>query len=80
MGKVSPLESLDDCFDRGLLRKVDPSRIKSQQSLQLARDWLSEAEANFEAEAYRSALSSAYLAVFHSARLGTESERRVTTA
>lgn len=62
------MKSLDDCFDRGLLRKVDPSRIKSQQSLQLARDWLSEAEANFEAEAYRSALSSAYLAVFHSAR------------
>lgn len=33
-----------------------------------AREWLSEAEKNLEAEALRSALSSAYLAVFHSAR------------
>jgi len=33
-----------------------------------AGEWLSEAEKNQEAEAYRSALSSAYMAVFHSAR------------
>ena len=62
------MRSIDECFERGLLRKVEPSRIKSPQSLRLAADWLREAEANFEAEAYRSALSSAYLAVFHSAR------------
>jgi uncharacterized protein (UPF0332 family) len=48
--------------------KVEPSRIKSEQSLIQARDWLSEAGKNLEAEAYRSALSSAYLAIFHSAR------------
>jgi uncharacterized protein (UPF0332 family) len=66
--KVSLLKSIDECFERGLLRKVEPSRIKSQQSLRLAMDWLREAETNFEAKAYRSALSSAYLAVFHSAR------------
>jgi len=65
---VSLLKTIDECFERGLLRKVEPSRIKSQQSLRLARDWLCEAEANLKAEAYRSALSSAYLAVFHSAR------------
>jgi uncharacterized protein (UPF0332 family) len=41
---------------------------KSEQSLHQARDWLSEAEKNLEAEALRSAISSAYLAVFHSAR------------
>ena len=62
------LKTVDECFERGLLRKIDPSRTKSQQSLRLAKDWLHEAETNFEAEAYRSALSSAYLAVFHSAR------------
>jgi uncharacterized protein (UPF0332 family) len=64
---MSPLKSIDECFERGLLRKVEPSRIKSQQSLQLATEWLHEAEASFEAKAYRSALSSAYLAAFHSA-------------
>jgi len=36
--------------------------------LQQAREWLSEAEKNLQAEALRSAISSAYLAVFHSAR------------
>jgi len=62
------LKNIDDCFERGLLRKVEPSRIKSEQSLLQAREWLLEAEKNLEVEAYRSALSSAYLAVFHSAR------------
>jgi len=47
---------------------VEPSLTKSEQSLHQARDWLSEAEKNLEAEALRSAISSAYLAVFHSAR------------
>jgi uncharacterized protein (UPF0332 family) len=36
--------------------------------LHQAREWLSEAEKNLQAEALRSAISSAYLAVFHSAR------------
>lgn len=62
------MKNIDDCFERGLLRKVEPSRIKSEQSLLQAREWLSEAEKNLEAETYRSALSSAYLAIFHSAR------------
>lgn len=62
------MKTIDDCFERGLLRRVEPSRTKSEQSLHLARDWLCEAETNLEAEAYRSALSSAYLAIFHSAR------------
>ncbi len=65
---MSPLKNIDDCFERGLLRKVEPSRIKSDQSLLQAADWLSEAEKNLEAGALRSAVSSAYLAVFHSAR------------
>ena len=47
---------------------MEPSLSKSEQSMLQARDWLSEAEKNLEAEAWRSAISSAYLAVFHSAR------------
>ncbi|MCK9441271.1 MAG: hypothetical protein M0Q13_07610 [Methanothrix sp.] len=61
------MKNIDDCFLRGLLRKVEPFLTKSEQSLLQARDWLSEAEKNMEAEALRSAISSAYLAVFHSA-------------
>ena len=62
------MKNIDDCFERGLLRKVEPSQTKSEQSLLQAGEWLSEAEKNLEAEALRSAISSAYLAVFHSAR------------
>ena len=62
------MKNIDDCFELGLLRKVEPSRGKSERSLLSAREWLSEARKNLEAEALRSALSSAYLAVFHSAR------------
>lgn len=62
------MKNIDDCFERDLLRKVEPSRTKSEQSLLQAGDWLSEAEKNLEAQAFRSAISSAYLAVFHSAR------------
>lgn len=47
------MKNIDDCFERGLLRRVEPSRTKSDQSLIQARDWLSEAEKNLEAEAYR---------------------------
>jgi uncharacterized protein (UPF0332 family) len=65
---VSRLKNIDDCFLRGGLRKVEPSQTKSEQSLHQAGDWLSEAEKNLEAQALRSAISSAYLAVFHSAR------------
>jgi uncharacterized protein (UPF0332 family) len=62
------LKNIDNCFELGLLRKTEPSRSKSDQSLLSAREWLSEAKKNLEAEALRSVLSSAYLAVFHSAR------------
>jgi len=34
-------------------RKVEPSRIKNEQSSLQARDWLSEAEKNLEADALR---------------------------
>ena len=58
------MKNIDDCFERGLLRKVEPSRIKSEQSLLQADEWLSEAEKNLEAKALRSAISSAYLQSF----------------
>jgi hypothetical protein len=37
---------------------VEPSRIKRRQSLQLAMDWLREAEANFEPTRYHNGLKS----------------------
>jgi len=55
---MSLLKNIDDCFERGLLRRVEPSGIKCIQSLRQARDWHSEAEKNLEAGASRSAVPS----------------------
>jgi len=62
------LNNIEDCFRQGLLRRVEPSLTKSKESIAEAREWLSEARKNVVAEAYKSAISSLYLAIFHSAR------------
>jgi len=62
------LTGIEDCFRRGLLCRVEPSATKNAESLMQAGEWLDEAEKNMAAEAYRSALASAYLAFFHAAR------------
>lgn len=59
---------MEDCFRKGLLRRVEPSLTKSKDSITEAREWLSEAMKNKASEAYKSAISSLYLAIFHSAR------------
>ena len=62
------MNNIEDCFRKGLLRNVEPSLTKSNESMKEAREWLSEARKNMAAEAYKSAISSLYLAIFHSAR------------
>jgi uncharacterized protein (UPF0332 family) len=62
------LNDLENCFNRRLLRPVEPSNEKSRLSLKQAREWLDESEKNLENDAYRSAQISTYLALFHSAR------------
>lgn len=62
------MNNIENCFRQGLLRKVEPSLTKSKESIAEAREWLSEARKNVAAEAYKSAISSLYLAIFHSAR------------
>ena len=62
------LNDLENCFNRRLLRPVEPSKEKSDLSIKQAKEWLEEAKRNLENEAYRSAQISTYLAFFHSAR------------
>lgn len=62
------MNKMEDCFRKGLLRRVEPSLTKSKYSITEAREWLSEAMKNKASEAYKSAISSLYLAIFHSAR------------
>ena len=58
----------EECFKRGLLQNVEPSQKKSRESIKQAEEWLNEARLNLKAGAFRSALSSAYLSMFHAAR------------
>jgi uncharacterized protein (UPF0332 family) len=47
---------------------VEPSKGKAFNSLAFAGEWLNEAATNLASGSYRSALASAYLAMFHAAR------------
>ena len=60
--------SYEDCITKGLLRKIPPSRDKARQSIEKAQKWLEEAQKIFGSKAYNSAVSAAYLAMFHAAR------------
>ena len=52
----------------GLLRKIPPSREKTENSIQAAKNWLKEAEGSLAGNAFNSSVLSSYLAMFHSAR------------
>ena len=61
------LTRLDECYERGLLRKVAASDDKAMQSL-ATREWVTEAGYDCDAGSLRSALMAAYMGYFHAAR------------
>ncbi len=65
---MKKLSDYKDCFKRGLLRKVEPSKTKGMDSLKKAEDWLDQASKNITVSAYDSCISSSYMVMFHSAR------------
>jgi uncharacterized protein (UPF0332 family) len=65
---VNSLNQLEECYERGLLRKVPASEEKARLSLAQAREWIREAEQDCEAGALRSGLIAAYMGYFHAAR------------
>ena len=79
---VNYLTRLDECYERGLLRKVTASNDKAMQSLAQAREWVTEAGYDCDAGSLRSALMAAYMGYFHAARAVLFRDgigRRVTT-
>jgi uncharacterized protein (UPF0332 family) len=62
------LTRLDECYERGLLRKVPASYDKAILSLAQAREWVTEASSDCDAGAFRSALMAAYMGCLHAAR------------
>jgi len=59
---------LKTCLEKGLLRKVPPSKEKALQSLEKAKKWLRDSEKAIKGGAFDSSVISSYLAMFHSAR------------
>ncbi|PJD01304.1 hypothetical protein COU38_01725 [Candidatus Micrarchaeota archaeon CG10_big_fil_rev_8_21_14_0_10_54_18] len=60
--------NVDELFEKGLLKKVVPSKERAKKSLKVARKYLDEAETILNVRAYNAAVMSAYASVFHSAR------------
>lgn len=65
---MNHLTRLDECYERGLLRKVAASNDKATQSLAQALEWVNEAGYDCDAGSLRSALMAAYMGYFHAAR------------
>jgi len=62
------LNELDKCFEKGLIKKILPSKEKALKSVNKSRKWLEEAKKNFEFGLFDSCLVSSYSAMFHAAR------------
>ncbi len=60
--------TLEECYEKGLLRKTQPSFQKALRSLDSARTWLEEGKVTLRAGAVRSAVVATYMAYFHAAR------------
>jgi len=65
---VNLLKRLDECCERGLLRNVPASEEKARISLAQAREWITEAGYDCDADALRSGLIAVYMGYFHAAR------------
>jgi len=62
------LSELDKCFEKGLIRKILPSKERALKSIKKAKKWLKEAKENFKYGLFDSCLISSYSAMFHAAR------------
>jgi len=65
---VRRLSELDECFKKGLIRKIPASKEKALKSMAKADRWLKEVRKNLEHGLLDSCLVSSYSAMFHAAR------------
>ena len=57
-----------DCLEKGLLKKIPPSKEKAFSSIKKAGNWLKEADKTLKSKAFDSSVLASYMAFFHSAR------------
>jgi len=65
---VKELSELEECLEKGLIKKTLPSKEKALKSISKARKWLEEAKKNFDFELFDSCLVSSYASMFHAAK------------
>jgi uncharacterized protein (UPF0332 family) len=58
----------EECFKGGLLRRIPRAPADAEEELKAAAEWLGEAGKNMQVTAYKSAIISAYNAMFHAGR------------
>ena len=60
--------NVDECLEKGLLKRSQPDLKKAMRSIEIAEHKLELAEREFEAKIYENAIISAYTSMFHAAR------------
>lgn len=59
---------LDDCFRKGLLKRIPPDMENAHRSIELSASNIEDADENLRIHRYRVVIVSSYTAMFHAAR------------
>jgi len=62
------IKTIEECFKFRLLRKINPDKGKSKQSLEISKERLKQAEKAIKLKIYQFAILEAYMAMFHISR------------
>ena len=59
---------LDECFQKGLLKRISPDMVNADRSIKLSIENIEDAAENFSIHRYRVVVILSYTAMFHAAR------------
>lgn len=59
---------LEDCFQRGFLKRITPDMENARRSIELSASNIEDADENLHIHRYRVVIVSSYTAMFHAAR------------
>jgi len=59
---------LDECFQKGLLKRISPDMVNADRSIKLSIENIEDAVENFSIHRYRVVVILSYTAMFHAAR------------
>lgn len=59
---------LEDCFEKGLLKRESPDIDKSKKSIEIAKHKINKAKKLFDVKIFEDTITNSYSAMFHVAR------------